>query len=88
MGDNLVDMSGRSNMKVTYPYSEDKKQFHNYMVSYIYGNYKFGSLVLTEEVDTLTSDAQQLADFHAYLTKEISDYQKEQITILNIVRFN
>ena len=63
---------------------------HVYMVAYIYGMEKkeFGSLILEEDVDTATCTAQEAADFHTYLTKEISDFQGARITILNLVRLH
>lgn len=71
---------------------ENKEKIsHTYMVSYVYNiNNKpaFGSLVLDEEVDTITSSAKEIAYFHKALTDEISEYQGHLITILNIVRFN
>lgn len=63
---------------------------HVYMVAYIYGMEKkeFGSLILEEDVDTATCTAQEAANFHTYLTNEISDFQGVRITILNLVRLH
>lgn len=64
---------------------------HTYMVSYVYNidnKPTFDSLVIDEEVDTMTSSAKEIAYFHKAITDEISQYQGQIITILNIVRFN
>jgi hypothetical protein len=73
--------------------NNEVKAMHNYMVAFIYdskkpGEKSYGSLVLTEEVDTAMATASELASFHTYLTNEISEYIKERVVILNIVRFN
>lgn len=82
-----VDMSGRLDMSVTGG-PQRHTVYHSYMVSYIYGKFQFGSLVMKEDFDTNTSSAEDIAEFHNKITNEISEYQGEKITILNIVRFN
>lgn len=67
---------------------ETKTETHTYMVAYICKDKKFGSLILEEKEDTTKLKAEQLAYFHKHLTTEISEYEKQNITILNIVRFN
>ena len=86
-GKSMVDISGRANMKVVMPDGEKKKE-HSYMVAYVYGKMQFGSLILKEEFDTNTATAEDLAEFHNRITSEISAYQGEKITVINIVRFN
>lgn len=85
IGGRTVDMSSRANMKVIKP---GEKQEHSYMVAYIYGKMQFGSLILKEEFDTNTATAEDLAEFHNRITSEISAYQGDKITVINIVRFN
>lgn len=85
MGDNIETIFDLAT------FGEEKPVMHNYMVAYTYednNKQKYGSLVLTEKEDTNTMIAEELAQFHSYITKEISEYQKKQIIILNIVRFN
>ena len=46
-----VDMSGRLDMSVTGG-PQRHTVYHSYMVSYIYGKFQFGSLVMKEDFDT------------------------------------
>lgn len=80
--DTILDLLG---------FGEEKPVMHNYMVSYTFekaGKQQYGSLVLTEKEDTNTMSAEELADFHKYITNEISEYEGCRIVIINIVRFN
>ena len=83
----VIDMSGRKNMKISGG-NNMATTWHSYMVSYIYGKFQFGSLVIKEEFDTYNRSAEDIAEFHNRITNEISEYQGERVVILNIVRFN
>lgn len=74
-----------NNMGIT---GVNRETYHSYMVAYIYGKFQFGSLIIKEEFDTNTASAEDIAEFHNKVTSEISAYQGEKITILNMVRFN
>lgn len=82
-----VNMDARKNMTICGG-SSMAPVWHSYMVSYTYGKMQFGSLVIKEEFDTHTSNAEDIAEFHNKITNEISAYQGEKIVIINIVKFN
>ena len=83
--ENIKTDGSEKNMGIT---GVNRETYHSYMVAYIYGKFQFGSLIIKEEFDTNTASAEDIAEFHNKVTSEISAYQGEKITILNMVRFN